>query len=363
MRVLFASDYAHIPENTGGLEINTHELCLALRDTGHQVAVLATLVGRGTTGLIAKVKLRSGLVAGWATDRHLGYPVMRSYRPAESLAAVMDAFRPDVVVVQSWRFGMAREAIRRGVGTVLYTHNANSAIEEVGNPQMLTRCVLLANSAFNAQFHGGAMNAGFDVLFPLVNPMRYRCNGPRTHIVQVGLSTRKGAPITLAIARRRPDVPFIIVKNWEGLQRQPGDETLDADAASLPNVHVIRPHRDARKLYRLTKILLAPSMWEETWGRVVTEAQINAIPVVASRRGGLPEAVGSGGSIIDPEASIDLWVDAVSRLWDDPRWYREMSDRALRRSQHDDLAPEPLVQRFIHVLKTAIGRVDVPAVT
>jgi len=60
MRVLFASDYAHIPENTGGLEINTHELCLALRNGGHQPAVLASLVGRGVTGFVAKAKCGRG---------------------------------------------------------------------------------------------------------------------------------------------------------------------------------------------------------------------------------------------------------------------------------------------------------------
>ena len=62
MRVLFASDYAHIPENTGGLEINTHELCVALRAAGHHVGVLANLVGRGATGFIAKAEV-AGFVA------------------------------------------------------------------------------------------------------------------------------------------------------------------------------------------------------------------------------------------------------------------------------------------------------------
>jgi hypothetical protein len=75
MRVLFANDYPHLPENTGGLEVNTHELCLALGNAGHQVAVLAALKGRGVVGALARVKLRSRMTAGFAIDRHLGYPV------------------------------------------------------------------------------------------------------------------------------------------------------------------------------------------------------------------------------------------------------------------------------------------------
>jgi hypothetical protein len=58
MRVLFASDYLHVPENTGGTEINTHELCLALCEVGHEPIVLAALVGRGRVGFGARIKLR-----------------------------------------------------------------------------------------------------------------------------------------------------------------------------------------------------------------------------------------------------------------------------------------------------------------
>ena len=52
---------------------------------------------------------------------------------------------------------------------------------------------------------------------------------------------------------------------------------------------------DMRSVYRDTKVLLVPSQWLETWGRVATEAQFSGIPVLASRSGALPEAVGPGG--------------------------------------------------------------------
>jgi glycosyltransferase involved in cell wall biosynthesis len=360
MRVLFASDYAHIPENTGGLEINTHEICLALQAAGHQVAILAALVGRGMTGIIAKAKLRSGLASGWATDTNLGYPVLRSWTPEDHLGAVMDWYRPDAVVVQSWRFGMVEEVLRRGAGAVLYSHSAHSTIEGVSDRRLLARCALLANSAFNADFQGRALDAAFDVLYPLVNPRRYRCSVAGTHIVQIGLTTAKGAPLTLAIARRRPDIPFLIVKNWEGLQAKPEDAGLDQQAASLANLRVIRPKRDARELYRISRVLLVPSFCQEAWGRVVTEAQTNGIPVVASDRGGLPEAVGHGGVVLDPEAPLNVWVDAISRLWDDRGWHQEMSERALLRSQQDDIAAGPLFERFVAVLASAIARQTIP---
>ena len=39
-----------------------------------------------------------------------------------------------------------------------------------------------------------------------------------------------------------------------------------------------------------------------TFGRIAVEPQFSGIPVVASDRGGLPEAVGPGGVLIDPAA-------------------------------------------------------------
>jgi glycosyltransferase involved in cell wall biosynthesis len=385
MRVLFATDYPHLPENTGGLEVNTHELCLALSasaghppsgtapsgtapsgtapevaTSGHTVAVLAALRGRGLTGALARSKLRFGLAAGFAVDRGLGYPVLRAWHPAEALGAAMEWFRPDVVVVQSWRFGMVAEALRRGVASVLYSHSAQSALEGV-DAGLLAHCVLVANSAFNAGFQGGAIGARFEVLHPLINPHRYLCDGPRDHVVQVGLSLQKGAAVTLAVARQRPDIRFLVVQNWEGVGRRPADEALHREAAALANLRVIPPDHDVRRLYRRARLLLVPSQLPETWGRVVNEAQINAIPVVASNQGGLPEAVGGGGVILDWRAPAGAWVAEVARLWDEPVWHAEMARRARARAEADDIRSDALLDRFVTLLQDARARRLQPA--
>jgi glycosyltransferase involved in cell wall biosynthesis len=387
MRVLFASDYPHLPENTGGLEVNTHELCLALSasagwaprgaapggtapggptpeaaTSGHTVAVLAALRGRGLTGALARSKLRFGLAAGFAVDHGLGYPVLRAWHPAEALGAAMEWFHPDVVVVQSWRFGMVAEVLRRGVAAVLYSHSAQSALEGIDDG-LLAHCVLVANSAFNAGFQGSAIGARFEVLHPLINPHRYLCGGKRDHVVQVGLSLQKGAAVTLVVARQRPDIRFLVVQNWEGVRPRLEDEALHREAAALANLRVIPPDHDVRKLYRRARLLLVPSQWPETWGRVVNEAQVNAIPVVASNQGGLPEAVGSGGVILDWQAPAASWVAEVARLWDEPDWYAEMARRARARAAADDIRPDALLESFVTLLHDARARRLLPVGT
>jgi glycosyltransferase involved in cell wall biosynthesis len=353
MRILFACDYPHIPENTGGAEINTHELSLTLRDAGHTPVVLATLVGRGLIGLSARVQLRLPRNAGWAEDNGLGYRVLRAWTPADVLDAAITRYRPDVVIVQSWRLEMVAIALRRDCGVVLYSHSANSTYSDTLGGTWMRRCVLLANSQFNARLQGAALEADFDVLHPLIRRERYLTTGPRTQVLHVGANARKGAALTLAIARARPDIAFTMVRTWEGLRAPPEDRAIAETARSLPNVRLISSQADARQLYRIAKILLVPSLCDETWGRVVTESQLNGIPVVASNRGGLPESVGDGGIVLSPDGDIGPWVATVGRLWDDPAWYAGNVERARQRVTREDVAFAPLRDRFIAILEQA----------
>ena len=108
-----------------------------------------------------------------------------------------------------------------------------------------------------------------------------------------------------------------------------------------------------KTVYGRTKILLAPSKWEEAWGRVASEAHCSGIPVVGSRRGGLPEAIGGGGVILDYDAPLDDWVSAVRQLWSDDDHYERLSAAALAYSRRPQLDPEHQFETFLDVLQQA----------
>jgi glycosyltransferase involved in cell wall biosynthesis len=61
---------------------------------------------------------------------------------------------------------------------------------------------------------------------------------------------------------------------------------------------------------------LVPSRWKESWGRVVSEAQISGIPVLASDHGGLPESVGEGGFLLPPD-EVDAWSACLKKVTTD----------------------------------------------
>jgi glycosyltransferase involved in cell wall biosynthesis len=108
-----------------------------------------------------------------------------------------------------------------------------------------------------------------------------------------------------------------------------------------------------RAIYRQTRILLVPSQWEaETWGRVVTEAQFSGIPVVASARGGLPEAVGPGGLVLGHDEPATVWAGAIGDLWSNADRYRQFSEAALKHSARPAVDPD----RQLPLLLSALER-------
>src|SRR5690606_9611448 len=117
------------------------------------------------------------------------------------------------------------------------------------------------------------------------------------------------------IARRCPEIPFLFVESWklDGEHRIEVERTL----SRLGNVVFEGRTDDMKTVYGRTTILLAPSNWEEAWGRVASEAHCSGIPVIGSRRGGLPEAIGEGGVILDYDAPVEEWVSELRRLWRD----------------------------------------------
>jgi glycosyltransferase involved in cell wall biosynthesis len=97
-----------------------------------------------------------------------------------------------------------------------------------------------------------------------------------------------------------------------------------------------------------------PSLWEEAWGRVASEAHYSGIPVVASNKGGLTESVGPGGVTLDADAPIDNWVDAIRRLWTDDTYYDEKSAAAVAYSKRADIDPAQQTLKLIDIMTTAI---------
>ena len=130
---------------------------------------------------------------------------------------------------------------------------------------------------------------------------------------------------------------------------------LGIDLGKLKNITILPNTHDPRRFYAITRLLLMPSLWNESFGRAAAEAMLNGIPVLASNRGALPETVGDAGFLFDiparytPEtrdvptaAEVDPWVETIIRLWDDAAEYGRWSQAARERARQwhpDRLGP------------------------
>jgi glycosyltransferase involved in cell wall biosynthesis len=170
------------------------------------------------------------------------------------------------------------------------------------------------------------------------------------------------------LARRRPDISLLVTQGRSaddalsmpelGLEplvrarlRADGTEELvgsgelgGRNLVMLP--YLPDPQDFYPRVFGVTKILLMPSLWEESFGLVAAEAMLNGIPVLASNRGALPDTVGQGGFIFNiptcytPDTrivatveEIEPWLQTIIHLWDDAGFYARASESARTEAQ------------------------------
>jgi len=173
----------------------------------------------------------------------------------------------------------------------------------------------------------------------------------RAFVTFVNPSLHKGlllfARLADMLGSRRPDIPILVVQS--GHSGGSLNAIAGLDFSRYPQIMAAPPVPTPADYFALTRLLVAPSVWEEPFGRVAAEAMINAIPPLVSSRGSLPHVVGGdfhegGGGRVLPipewmtsktttlpsEEEVMPWFDAICALWDDPALYRSMADRSFQ---------------------------------
>lgn len=302
MRVLFVSDYPHLPDVRGGLQTTTHDLCLAIRQIGAEAAVLCGIDEHGVAG------------TGTArSDDSLGYLCMRTESPRAALPLVAAAWNASAIVVQSGTAltSMVLASLDTGRATAVYLHNVE--MHQLGGMLIPAPDLLyLANSNFTADRWRVLCGLHCHVIPPVVLADNYIAASSGASVLFVNPTPIKGAEIMFALAAQCPDVPFLVVESWN---LEPVWRALcRRRAQALGNVQWLEPTDDMRAVYARCRLLLMPSVWEESFGRTVVEAQLNGLPVLASNRGALPANVGAGGLTVDPHAPVQAWAQSLRRL-------------------------------------------------
>lgn len=197
------------------------------------------------------------------------------------------------------------------------------------------------------------------------------------YITMVNPCAVKGLAIFTGLAERFPGAQFAAVPTW-------GTTRADLEALRrYPNITVLPPVDDIHQHLRETRIALVPSLWAEARSRVILEAMVRGIPVLASDVGGLAEAklgvdyllpvrpVVRYQARVDhlmvpmadiPEQDFGPWHGALHRLLNDRAHYEQLSaaSRAAALAYARGLSAAPFEGYLTRVLETQRRRVHSP---
>lgn len=366
MRIALVVQHPVLPEITAGGILDLHHLALELVRAGHSPEVVATKYGgRRLLPRRALQRLRPRRPAAW-TDRAQGYRTTR-YGPWAMRAGVeqrLDAGDWDVVVLQDVAtFDLVEPVHRRGV-PLLIRIVAMQEVDELArrsaaDPRFAAvlrdpRVRVVSNSRYVAGRVRDALGLDTPVVYPPVDLGDCRADGhDPVHVTMVNPRDVKGIDTTLAVAALLPHRRFLLQEAW-ALDPDERDALLGR-LRTLPNVRLAPVTDRMAEVYRSTAVLLAPSRVVETFGRVALEAAANGIPVVATRAGGLPEAVGPGGVLVEPGSGPRAWAGAVEGLLADPDRYARVAAAGLAHARQPAFDQSVVAAAILRVADSASG--------
>lgn len=369
-RLLWASVYCLL-DTSSGASMAVRQMLIQLQRAGWAVDVLGATVfdhERGTAGLqghwdalkprlgqlvdVQDAGLQHRLLVTSSTDR--GSMTNREEGALFGLyEQALDLERPDAVFYyggQPFDFLIASEAARRGIPVVFYLANGNYTKKRWYQDVNL----ILTDSQATASLYKQRLGIDVIPLGAFIDPARVvAAQRQPERLLFINPKPEKGgmwvARLALWLEQHRPDIVLEVVESrgqWADTVRAM-THALGKPRDSLRNVVVTPNTNDMRPIYARAKVVLAPSLWWESAGRVLAEAMLNGIPAICTNRGGMPEMVGDAGILLNlpekyhqaphtmlpAEEEVAPLGHCVTALWDDAERYADLAQKALRVGQ------------------------------
>lgn len=379
-RLLWANPFCLL-DTSSGASMAVREMLIQLANNGYEVMVLGATIFDAEKGVTRFKKQwetvqESDKKIIKVNDTPLTHHLVKtaSIKRAEMQASeegtwfalytkMLKDFKPDVVYYyggQTLDLLIPDEAHARGIPAVSYLAN--------GNYQGTRWCrdvdLILTDSHATADMYKEKQGFSPVPVGAFIDPGPVIASShERKHVLLVNPSLQKGAALVVRLAmlleQKRPDIVFEVVQSrgdWQALVKQVTQQFGEPREA-LDNVILTPNTTDMRPIYGRARMLLALSLWWESFGRVAAEAMLNGIPAMVTNRGGLPEVIGNAGLKIDlPEsmyekpflkvpsaALLEKITERIEMLFDDEELYQLYVKRAYAQGQQ-------------HRIETSTGR-------
>lgn len=269
------------PHHYGGTELVVYELVEGLLDRGHDVTLFATGDSR-TRAPLCSLYPTAQWPPGWFTDlNHTAwamsevaqarYDVIHAHGAA---ALALRRFSPDTPLVYTLHHAQDPEL------SAYYTQFPDVTYAAISEDQRrreagVARCTVI--------HHG-------------LDPSRFRwTTRPAPFVCFVGRFAAEKGVHTAIDAAERAGVPIRVAGEVHPRDREFGRVEVDP-RLGRPHVTYLGCIGPAQKmpLLRDARALLAPIEWNEPFGLTLIEAMLSGCPVVAFRRGSVPELIEHG---------------------------------------------------------------------
>src|SRR5450432_2603488 len=400
MRILLAQNSLYYPAHGGGDKSN-RLLMEALGARGHRCRVVARIGVFGereeeryladlAARAVAPQRAEHGVVAfeHARVDVHVVTNAnMRGY-----FAGQVEAFQPDVILASTDDPAQLLLEVALGTASARVVYLARATLALPFGPdcafpsQARTERIRAANAVVGVSEYVAdyiCKHAGIPAVHVPISLMeggKWPVLGrfDNEFVTFVNPCAVKGMAIFLGLADAFPDTTFAAVPTWG---------TNLADRAQLErrgNVRVLRPVDDIGLLLGRTRVLLVPSLWAEARSRIVLEAMLRGVPVMAGNVGGIPEAMMGVPYLLPvnpiaryeprvdeqmvpvaevPPQDLGPWHQALARLLGDRAHYEEVAaaSRAAAVEYAANLNASPL-ERILQGARgrDPLGRVQAP---
>ena len=305
MRILLAQNSLYYPSHGGG-DISNRLLMEALAARGHQCRAVARIPVFGAAG---QERYAASLADRGVQTDSSGRGIVRFVRGGVEVCVVANTgmranfereasgFAPEAILASTDDPAqLLLEPALASPARVVYLARATLALpfgpdcafpSEAKAARIRAADAIVGVSEYVAGYirgHGGvdAVHVPISLMEPRAWPDLGRFDNK--FVVMVNPCAVKGIGVFLALADALPRVAFAAVAGW-------GTNAADREAlASRPNIQLLDPVDDICGLLANARVLLAPSLWAEARSRVVVEAMLAGVPVMAANVGGLPEA-------------------------------------------------------------------------
>lgn len=300
----------------------------------------------------------SGETIGIPSFAHMEYELPNSYKVTLarqdhymlSFSEYVRQFQPDVCLLQaegsleSWKILNSIPSCQ----TFLYVQSGLELNSFKATGLEPPRC--LANSEFVQKMLKERFGVQSELLYPAIQLNRYTTDhlvkkeNETLNVLFVNPNQLKGLQIFLHLVQAFKNVNFKMLEGWT-----PIPENLKQYVAQFGNVECLGRTWKMDEIYSSVDLLLVPSQWEEAFGRVVVEAHMAGVPTLASQVGGLPEASGEAGLLVEDFKNPQAWEQAFSKIVDDPNCLKGKG--SLLRENAERFTPEKAALRFAEIAK------------